>query len=151
MFVILIGMYTAFQNDLNKINYKTLDTYSKLIVKGHAPQNYSTVSKLKLNVLLQGLGPNFKLIISIDNSGEEIINGVDLIVEYNKKVYDFPKENIQLGLIMPHIPAKYSLKFKNISEAGAAGVVQIMIIDKSSTSPLIVNKLKVPISELELF
>jgi len=144
------GMYSTFQSDLNKLRFKTLDTYAKLIIKGHAPQNYSTVSNIKLNVSLQGLGPNFRLLITVDNSGEDVINSVDLIVEYDKKIYDFPKENIQLGLIMPHIPTKYSLKFRNISDSGVSGIVKIMIVEKTNTAPLIVNKIKVPISELEL-
>lgn len=128
-----------------------MDTFTKLIIKGHAPQNYSTTSGIKLNVSLQGIGPTFRMIIVVDNSGEEVINSVDLIVDYNKKIYDFPKESIQLGIIMPHVPTKYFLKFSNISENGVAGEVKIMIIDKSSTAPLIVNKVKVPISELDIW
>jgi Bardet-Biedl syndrome 1 protein len=143
-------MFTSFQDDLNKLKFKTFDTYSKLIVKGHAPQNYSTVSKLKLNVSLQGLGPQFRLLITVDNSGEDVINSVDLIVDYDKKIYDFPKESVQLGLLMPNVPTKYALKFKNITESGSSGNVKLMIVDKTSTAPLIVNIIKVPVSELEL-
>lgn len=144
-------MYNTFQSDLSKLKYKTLDTYAKLIVKGHAPNNYATVSKLKLNVSLQGLGPNFRLQITVDNSGEEVINDVDLIIDFDKNIFDFPIENIQLGLVMPNIPMKYYLKFKNISENGVSDNVKIMIVEKTNTSPLIVNKIKIPVSELELF
>jgi hypothetical protein len=143
-------MHSSFQSELAKIRYKTLDTYTKLLIRGHAPQNYSTVSKIKLTANLHGLGPNFKLVISIDNSGEEVINSVDLVVDYDCKVFDFPKENIQLGIIMPHIPTKYSLSFRNISQTGSSSDVKIMIIDRNSTTPLIVNRVKVPVSELEL-
>ena len=145
------GMYNSFQTDLTKLKFKTLDTYSKLIVKGYAPQNYSTVSSVKLNVSLQGLGPNFRLSITVDNSGEEIINSVDLIVDYDKNIFEFPKESIQLGLIMPHIPTKHTLSFRNISDNGVSGILNIMILDKTSSSPLIVSNIKVPISELEIF
>lgn len=143
-------MHSTFQADLAKLKYKTLDTYVKLLMKGYAPQNYSTVSKVKLTVTLQGLGPNFKLLVIIDNSGEEVINSVDLIVDFDRNIYEFPKENIQLGLIMPHIPTRYTLKFRNISDNGVSGNIKIMIIDKTSTAPLIVNKVKVPTSELDL-
>lgn len=143
-------MHSTFQSDLAKLKYKTLDTYVKLLMKGYAPQNYSTVSKVKLTVTLQGLGPNFKLLVVIDNSGEEVINSVDLIVDFDRSIYEFPKENIQLGLIMPHVPTKYTLKFRNISDNGVSGNIKIMIIDKTSTAPLIVNKVKVPTSELDL-
>lgn len=144
-------MHEIFQSDLNRLKFKTLDTYTKLLIKGHAPQNYSTVSKVKLNVSIQGLGPMFKLLLTVDNSGEEVINSTDLIIDYDKDIYDFPKENIQLGVLMPHVPTKYSLKFKNISEGGSSGSLKIMVVDRNSAAPLITSKIKVPISELELF
>lgn len=143
-------MHHNFQNNLSKIKYKTLDTYCKLLLKGHAPQNYGTVSKIKINVSINGFGPNFKLIIELNNSGKEVINSVDLLLDYEKNIFDIPKDNIQLGLLMPHVPSKYSLRLRNISENGVSGDIKIIIVDKLNTTPLIVNRIKLPVSELEL-
>jgi hypothetical protein len=89
-------MHQIFQNDLIKLRYKTLDTYVKLLKVGNAPQNYNTTSKIKLSVALQGLGPNFRLQITVDNTGDEAITGVDLILDYDKTLYMFEKEFIQV-------------------------------------------------------
>jgi Bardet-Biedl syndrome 1 protein len=89
-------MHQIFQNDLIKLRYKTLDTYVKLLKVGNAPQNYNTTSKLKLSASLQGLGPNFRLQITVDNTGNEAITGVDLILGYDKLLYMFEKEFIQV-------------------------------------------------------
>ena len=51
---------------------------------------------------------------------------------------------------MPHVPTKYSLKFRNINEGGSSGSLKIMVVDRNLAAPLITSKIKVPISELEL-
>jgi len=89
-------MHQIFQNDLVKLKYKTLDTYVKLLKVGNAPQNYSTVSSIKLNASLQGLGPNFRLILVFDNSGEEPIYNMDLMIDYDRDLYYFEKDTINV-------------------------------------------------------
>ena len=143
-------MQTSFQNDLLRMRYKAMDTYVKMLKIGNAPQNYSSSSTMKLSALLQGLGPDFKLNLIIDNVGNEPLYNTELTLDYNRNVYSFSKENIQLGLIMPHIPVKYSLSFKNISEMGSAGMIKVVIIDKLKSAPLIQSTIKVPVSELEI-
>ena len=145
-----INMQNIFQNDLLRLRYKAMETYVKMLKIGNAPQNYSSSSTMKISASLEGLGPNFKLNLILDNSGNEpIFNGI-LTIDYNRKIYYFDKESIILSIIMPHIPIKYSLNFKNISESGSSGMIKIIIVDKFQNTPLIQSTIKVPVSELEL-
>ena len=144
------NMQTSFQNDLLRLRHKAMDSYVKMLKIGNAPQNYSSSSTMKLSALLQGLGPDFKLNLIIDNVGSEPLYNTELTLDYNRNVYSFSKENIQLGLIMPHVPVKYSLSFRNISEMGSAGMIKVVIIDKLKSAPLIQSTIKVPVSELEI-
>jgi hypothetical protein len=147
---ICVNMQNIFQSDLLRLRYKAMDTYVKMLKIGNAPQNYSSSSTMKVSVSLEGLGPNFKLNLILDNSGNEpIFNGI-LTIDYNRKIYYFDKESIILSIIMPHIPIKYSLNFKNISESGSSGMIKIIILDKEKSSPLIQTTIKVPVSELEM-
>ena len=143
-------MQNTFQNDLLRIRYKAMDTYVKMLKIGNAPQNYSSSTTMKISASLEGLGPNFKLNLILDNVGNEPLYNCLLTLDYNRNIYIFDKENIQLSLIMPNIPIKYSLNFKNISETGASGIIKIIVVDKLKTSPLIQTTMKVPISELEM-
>ena len=143
-------MQNVFQNDLLRIRYKAMDTYVKMLKIGNAPQNYSSSTTMKISASLEGLGPNFKLNLILDNVGNEPLYNCLLTLDYNRNIYIFDKENIQLSLIMPNIPIKYSLNFKNISETGASGIIKIIVVDKLKTSPLIQTTMKVPISELEM-
>jgi len=143
-------MQNVFQNDLLRIRYKAMDTYVKMLKIGNAPQNYSSTTTMKISASLEGLGPNFKLNLIMDNIGNEPLYNCLLTLDYNRNIYIFDKENIQLSLIMPNIPIKYSLNFKNISETGASGIIKIILVDKLKTTPLIQTTMKVPISELEM-
>ena len=89
-------MHHVFQGDLVKLKYKALDTYVKMLKVGNAPQNYATVSSIKLNASLQGLGPIFRLILVFDNSGEEPIYNTDLMIDYDRDLYFFEKDTINV-------------------------------------------------------
>jgi len=65
---------------------------------GNAPQNYNTTSKVKISASLQGLGPNFKIVITVDNVGEEIIAGVDMLFDYGKSTFSFERDYIEVIL-----------------------------------------------------
>lgn len=143
-------MQNVFQSDLLRVRYKAMDTYVKMLKIGNAPQNYSSSSTMKISASLQGLGPNFKLNIIFDNNGTEPITNAILTLDYNRKIYSFDRENVILGIIMPHISVKYSLTFKNISESGSGGLVKVIVVDKVKSQPLIQTTIKVPISELEM-
>ena len=144
------NMQNIFQNDLLRIRYKAMDSYVKMLKIGNAPQNYSSSSTIKISGSLEGLGPNFKLNLILDNSGHEPIINAILTLDFNRKLFYFDKENIILSIIMPHVPIKYSLPFKNISENGSSGMIKIIIMDKFKNSPLIQTTIKVPVSELEM-
>jgi Bardet-Biedl syndrome 1 protein len=139
-----------FITDLIRIKYKAMDTYVKILKKGNTPQNFSNSSNLKISASLEGLGPNFKLNIIFNNIGTKPIYGVILTLDFNRKIYSFKKENIQLSIIMPNIPINYSLPFRNISENGSSGNIKLLIIAKNEIIPLIQTNIKVPASELDI-
>ena len=139
-----------FITDLMKIKYKAMDTYVKILKKGNAPQNFSNSKNLKISASLEGLGPNFKLNIIFNNSGKKPIYGAILMLEFNRKIFAFKQESIQLGILMPNIPMSYSMKFRNINENGASGNIKVVIVDKNEVVPLISTNIKVPVSELDI-
>ena len=139
-----------FITDLIRIKYKAMDTYVKILKKGNAPQNFSNSSNLKISASLEGLGPNFKLNIFFNNSGKKPIYGAVLTLDFNRKIYSFKKENIQLSIIMPNIPVNYSLPFRNISENGSSGNIKLLVLGKNEILPLIQTNIKVPVSELDI-
>ena len=109
-------MQKKFITDLMKIKYRAMDTYVKILQKGNIPQNFSEAKNMKISASLEGLGPNFKLNINFINSGKKPIYGAILMLEFNRKIFAFKQESIQLGILMPNIQMSYSMRFRNINE-----------------------------------
>lgn len=135
---------------LVRARYNTLNTYVKMLKMGNAPQNYSSSSSIKLSASFQGIGPGFKLLITIDNAGEKPQTNCDLIINYDEKVFSFEKKSIKLAIVLPNVPLTYAINFRNVSDSGKSGLLKVSIVKKNETVPLITNILKVPISEIEL-
>ena len=49
---------------------------------------------MKISVSLEGLGPNLKLNLIFDNSGNEPLFNRILSLDFNRKIYYFEKESI---------------------------------------------------------
>lgn len=143
-------MQKKFITDLMKIKYRAMDTYVKILQKGNIPQNFSEAKNMKISASLEGLGPNFKLNINFINSGKKPIYGAILMLEFNRKIFAFKQESIQLGILMPNIQMSYSMRFRNINENGASGNIKLIIIDRNEVVPLIQTNIKVPVSELDI-
>ena len=143
-------MQKKFITDLMKIKYRAMDTYVKILQKGNIPQNFSEAKNMKISASLEGLGPNFKLNINFINSGKKPIYGAILMLEFNRKIFAFKQESIQLGILMPNIQMSYSMRFSNINEDGASGNIKLIIIDRNEVVPLIQTNIKVPVSELDI-
>ena len=79
----------TFQRDLVRIKYKVADNYVKLLRIGNTPQNYSSSSTLNLSANLQGLGPKFKLDITLDNVGNEPLFSCEIVVSYDFKIFNY--------------------------------------------------------------
>ena len=139
-----------FITDLMKIKYKAMETYVKILKKGNIPQNFSDSKNMKISASLEGLGPNFKLNINFLNSSKKPIYGALLMLEFNRKIFAFKQESIQLGVLMPNIQMSYSMRFRNINENGASGNIKLVIVDKNEVVPLIQTNIKVPVSELDI-
>ena len=143
-------MQKKFITDLMKIKYRAMDTYVKILQKGNIPQNFSEAKNMKISASLEGLGPNFKLNINFINSGKKPIYGAILMLEFNRKIFAFKQESIQLGILIPNIQMSYSMRFRNINENGASGNIKLIIIDRNEVVPLIQTNIKVPVSELDI-
>ena len=67
-------MHRAFQRDLCKLRLSTARAYVKMITDGQGPMSYSSGSALRLTAQVQGLGPRFKIKLSLQNTGSKAVS-----------------------------------------------------------------------------
>jgi hypothetical protein len=88
-------MHRVFQRDLCKLRLATARSYVKIITDVHGPiANNGTT--LRLTVASQGLGPIFKIKLSLKNTGQKPISHVPLTLTFNPQLYEVPVSAIQV-------------------------------------------------------
>lgn len=60
-----VDMFRIFQGDLCKIRLSAARAYVKIISQGSAPVSYSNQNSIRLSASVQGLGPHFRIHITI--------------------------------------------------------------------------------------
>ena len=92
-----IEMHSAFQRDLCKLRLHTARAYMKVLNDGHAPMSISTgsgngtkgsIPSLLLNATVNGLGPLFRLSLCIQNTGMKPAHNIQLLLQWDKDMYD---------------------------------------------------------------
>jgi Bardet-Biedl syndrome 1 protein len=155
-----VEMHRAFQRDLCKLRLTTARAYVKIIgAEGasrgvrneNGPQIMSTAmsaSNVRLNVRVQGLGPNFRLIVDIQNTGKETIMQSPLIAHFEPRLYKV-KEPLQIvPLLIPGLLYHRVFDVECIDENGGAGEIHILLTSMTGSVPMIVAVVNMPISEM---
>ena len=87
-------MHRTFQTELAKLRLRTAQEYFTMINEGHAPMSYSTGSEIRINAIVQGLGPYFKLKLIVRNIGKKSLIDLPVVVAYNQLLYKLLSPNI---------------------------------------------------------
>ena len=80
-------MHRAFQRDLCKLRLSTARAYVKMITDGQGPMSYSSGTALRLTAQVQGLGPKFKIKLSLQNTGGKAVSDLAVALNYNALLY----------------------------------------------------------------
>jgi len=114
---------------------------------GHAPMSYSTGSQIRLNLTLQGIGPNFKVNLQVQNIGKIKLMDLPILFSYNEQIYKINVKNAYIPLLIPGLNYKIDIDVLSIDATGAADIIKVMICEKNSTIPLITANINMPISD----
>eukprot|EP00455_Lapot_gusevi_P029644 TRINITY_DN3175_c0_g1_i7.p1 TRINITY_DN3175_c0_g1~~TRINITY_DN3175_c0_g1_i7.p1 ORF type:complete len:595 (+),score=101.41 TRINITY_DN3175_c0_g1_i7:67-1851(+) len=140
-------MHRVFQRELCKLRVATARSYVKIISDNQGPiANNSTA--LRLHVQSRGLGPFFKMLLSLKNTSVKALTEIPLVFSYNHEVYRLPYSMIKVPLLVPGIQYDLEVPVECIDPQGAADQIQIFVCNPRSVVPVISAILKMPVSEV---
>jgi len=140
-------MHRIFQRDLCKLRLSTARAYVKIITDGQGPVSYNSGASLRLNAQVQGLGPNFKIKLNIQNAGSKSMTDVPVTCGYNHDLYRFTNAVKFIPLLVPGLLYHYEIDVECIDENGGADNVRIYVCNPKSCVPVISAVVNMPMSE----
>jgi len=143
-------MHRIFQRDLCKLRLATARAYVKMITDGQGPLSYSSGAALRLTAQVQGLGPRFKIKLSLQNTGSKHVSDLNVAVNYNALLYRLKQSVFQVPVLIPGVNYRIDAELECIDENGACDVVRVFVCSLESRVPVLSALVNMPASELLL-
>lgn len=145
-----IDMHRAFQRDLCKLRLSTARAYVNLIGVGHGPMSTLGGTQVRLNAQVLGMGPQFKVLIRIQNGGIHAIHDIPLVCTTNESLYRLPAPCKYLPILVPQQVYIVEVPIHCLDENAGTDYVRIFLCNRNSSQPLISAIVNMPISEAPL-
>lgn len=145
-----VDMHRVFQRDLCRLRLSAARAYVKVITGGEGPLSSVGNANLRLDVKVQGLGPLFKLKLSVKNTSEAAIVDIPVALHFNSQIYRVISSCHKIPCLVPGLSYQYEMMVENIDPAGVAGQIRVFICNPKSCMPAISAVVMLPMSEQPL-
>merc|ERR1712224_802112 len=132
---------------MGKLRLSTARAYVKLIGSGQGPMSYGVGAHLRLNAEVRGMGPEFSLLIKVQNTGVNPLFNVPLLIAGNAQLYHIPEPCKLLPAVIPH--QMYSLEVDVIykDENGGTDTIRLYLCKPNGSVPILTALVQMPMCE----
>jgi len=142
-----IDMHRTFQRDLCKLRLSTARAYVNLLGSGHGPMSSAGGAQVRLNAQVVGMGPQFKIVVRVQNAGVHALYDVPLMCTTNPNLYRVPKPCFYMPILVPQQMYIVEIPVTCTDEMGGTDAVRIFLCNRNSNIPIISAIVNMPISE----
>ena len=118
-----------------------------MITDGQGPMSYSSGSALRLTAQVQGLGPRFKIKLSLMNTGSKAVSELSVALNYNALNYRVKAAVFDVPLLVPGLVHRLDAELECIDENGGADAIRVIVCNPKSVLPVLSAVVNMPISE----
>ncbi|XP_064407943.1 Bardet-Biedl syndrome 1 protein isoform X3 [Latimeria chalumnae] len=143
-----VAMHRAFQVDLYRLRLTTARAYIKNLEASLNPMSSSALEPLKMNAVVQGIGPSFKLTLNIQNTSaaRPVIN-LFLSFLYDEKLYSMKTSFFKIPMLVPGLNYPIETFVDCLSDKGISDVIKVFVLREGKSTPLLTAHINMPVSE----
>uniref|UniRef100_A0A4W4EXI6 BBSome complex member BBS1 n=1 Tax=Electrophorus electricus TaxID=8005 RepID=A0A4W4EXI6_ELEEL len=143
-----VAMHRAFQMDLSRLRLAAARTYVKALESSLTPVSASLAEPLKMNAVVQGLGPSFKLTLNIQNTAvcRPVMN-LAVSFLYDDRLYRMRTAFFKIPLLVPGLNYPIDTFVECLSEKGISDIIKVFVLREGKSVPLLTAHINMPASE----
>ncbi|XP_038267309.2 Bardet-Biedl syndrome 1 protein isoform X3 [Dermochelys coriacea] len=143
-----MAMHHVFQMDLYRLRLMAARAYVKALESSLAPITSTLQEPLKMNAVVQGIGPTFKLTLHIQNTsaGHPSIN---LLVSflYDQSLYAMKRAFFKAPMLVPGLNYPIETFVECLSDKGISDVIKVFVLREGQSMPLLTAHINMPVNE----
>ncbi|XP_076024035.1 BBSome complex member BBS1, partial [Genypterus blacodes] len=142
------AMHRAFQMDLSRLRLAAAKAYVKALESSMAPVSSSPAQPLKMNAVVQGLGPSFKLTLNIQNAAacRPVVN-LAISFLYDPSLYHMRNPYMKIPLLVPGLMYPVETFVECRSDKGVSDIIKVFVLHEGRSVPLLSAHINMPVSE----
>uniref|UniRef100_A0AAY3ZZ13 Bardet-Biedl syndrome 1 n=1 Tax=Denticeps clupeoides TaxID=299321 RepID=A0AAY3ZZ13_9TELE len=121
-----VAMHRAFQMDLSRLRLAAARAYVKALESSLTPMSASLSEPLKMNAVVQGLGPSFKLTLNIQNTAaSRPVMNLAICFLYDEKLYSMRTAFFKIPLLVPGLNYPIDTFVECLSDKGISDIIKV--------------------------
>ncbi|XP_027883310.1 BBSome complex member BBS1 isoform X1 [Xiphophorus couchianus] len=143
-----LAMHRAFHMDLSRTRVAAARAYVKALESSLTPMSSSLSKPLKMNAVVQGLGPSFKLTLNIQNTAScRPIMNLAINFLYDNNLYRIRNPYRKIPLLVPGLIYPVETFVECTSDKGISDIIKVFVLHEEKSSPLLTAHINMPVSE----
>ncbi|XP_026543374.1 Bardet-Biedl syndrome 1 protein [Notechis scutatus] len=143
-----VAMHQVFQTDLRRIRLTAARAYVRALECSMAPISESLQEPLKLNAVVQGMGPTFKLCLNLQNMSENrAIANLLVCFIYDENHYSVERPFFKAPMLIPGLNYRLATFVECLSDQAISDVIKVFVLKEGSSQPLLTAHISMPVSE----
>uniref|UniRef100_A0A3B4C850 BBSome complex member BBS1 n=1 Tax=Pygocentrus nattereri TaxID=42514 RepID=A0A3B4C850_PYGNA len=143
-----VAMHRAFQMDLSRMRLAAARAYVKALESSLTPMSASLTEPLKMNAVVQGLGPSFKLTLNIQNTAAcRPVMNLAISFLYDENLYSMRTAFFKIPLLVPGLNYPIDTFVECLSDKGISDIIKVFVLREGKSAPLLTAHINMPVSE----
>ncbi|XP_047464253.1 Bardet-Biedl syndrome 1 protein [Mugil cephalus] len=143
-----LAMHRAFQMDLSRLRLAAAKAYVKALESSLTPMSSSLSEPLKMNAVVQGLGPSFKLTLNVQNTAAcRPVMDLAISFLYDESLYRMRNPYMRIPLLVPGLIYPVETFVECTSDKGISDIIKVFVLHEGKSSPLLTAHINMPVSE----
>uniref|UniRef100_A0A8B9HAE1 BBSome complex member BBS1 n=1 Tax=Astyanax mexicanus TaxID=7994 RepID=A0A8B9HAE1_ASTMX len=143
-----VAMHRAFQMDLSRMRLAAARAYVKALESSLTPMSASLTEPLKMNAVVQGLGPTFKLTLNIQNTAaSRPVMNLAISFLYDENLYSMKTAFFKIPLLVPGLNYPIDTFVECLSDKGISDIIKVFVLREGKSAPLLTAHINMPVSE----
>uniref|UniRef100_A0A8C8H8P6 BBSome complex member BBS1 n=1 Tax=Oncorhynchus tshawytscha TaxID=74940 RepID=A0A8C8H8P6_ONCTS len=124
-----VAMHRAFQMDLSRLRLAAARAYVKALESSLTPMSSSLSEPLKMNAVVQGLGPSFKLTLNIQNTAAcRPVMHLAISFLYDESLYSMRTAFFKIPLLVPGLNYPIDTFVECLSDKGISDIIKVSCV-----------------------
>ncbi|XP_056153450.1 Bardet-Biedl syndrome 1 protein [Lampris incognitus] len=143
-----VVMHRAFQMDLSRMRLASAKAYVKALESSLTPMSASLTEPLKMNAVVQGLGPSFKLTLNVQNTAAcRPVMNLTVSFLYDENLYSMRNPFFKIPLLVPGLIYPIETFVECTSDKGISDIIKVFVLSEGRSAPLLTAHINMPVSE----